>query len=344
MSPPTSDPGPGGPPGITVLMPVYNGARYLAEAIESVLGQTYRCFELLIMDDGSTDDTPRILAAYAARDARVRIVRHRNMDQPATLNRGLELARHDWVAILDHDDICQPQRLERQLAILAREPEARLVGTWVKEINAAGAEIGERSGGPTSAAEFHALDAAGKRVQLTHPSVLMHRPTILALGGYDPAFGPAADTELWTRAAREHTIVVVPEHLVLYRIHSQSMSFRRVFEQREMLRWILERDAARRGDRALPSFAAFRAARPWWRLRRWRERRQDLFWFFRSHCLLAASDGKVLAAPALALCAAVVAPRNAVRLARRRLGERLSRGRAVRVVLHYLTSVAWTRR
>jgi len=343
----TSDPGPGGLPEITVLMPVYNGARYVALAIESVLGQTHRGFEFLILDDGSTDETPQILAEYAARDPRLRIVRHPNMDQPATLNRGLALARHDWVAILDHDDVCLPQRLERQLAMLEQEPGARLVGSWVQEINAAGAKIGERCGGPTSAAEFRALHAAGQRVPLTHPSVLLHRPTILALGGYDPAFGSAADTELWTRVAREHTIVVVPEPLVHYRIHSQSMSFRRVFEQREMLRWILERDGARRSGRSLPSFAAFRAARPWWRVRRWRERRQDLFWFFRSYCLLAVSDGETLVAAALAVCAAAIAPRNAMRLARRWLLERLPR-RGMRVarrrLVAWLAGAAWARR
>jgi glycosyltransferase involved in cell wall biosynthesis len=306
-------------PWVTVLMPVYNGARYVAEAIESVLRQTHRSFELLIVDDGSTDETPRILAEYAARDERIRVFRHANIDQPATLNRGLALARHEWVAILDHDDVCLPRRLERQLEARARVPEARLIGTWVTEINAAGAEIGRRCSGPTSAEEFRALDAAGGRVPLTHPSVLMHRPTLLALGGYDPAFGSSADTELWTRVARVSTIVVVPEPLVLYRIHSQSMSFRRMFEQREMLRWILARDRARRCGEPLPGYAEFRGARPWWRPQRWRERQHDLFWFFRSYCLLANAEGKALPAAALAVCAAAIAPQNAVRVARRRL-------------------------
>jgi len=315
-----------GLPWVTVLMPVYNGERYVAQAIESVLGQTHRAFEFLIMDDGSTDDTPRILAEYATRAKCIRVVRHANMDQPATLNRGLQLARYDWVAIIDHDDVCLPQRLERQIAVLADVPEARLIGTWVKEINAAGVEIGTRCSGPTSAEEFRALNAAGRRVPLTHPSVLMHRPTILALGGYDPAFGSSADTELWTRVATENAIVVVPEPLVLYRIHSQSMSFRRMFEQREMLRWILARDRARRRGRSVPSFAEFRAARPLWRTRRWRERQHDLFWFFRSYCLLSSGEGNSLTAAALALCAAAVAPYNAMRLGRRRLLERLPRG------------------
>jgi glycosyltransferase involved in cell wall biosynthesis len=303
---------------VTVLMPVYNGERYVALAIESVLAQTHRDFEFLILDDGSTDGTPRILAEYAARDPRIRTYRHANVDQPATLNRGLALARHDWVAIIDHDDVCLPRRLERQLERVAREPEARVVGSWAKEINAAGVEIGSRCSGPATVEEFRALDAAGRRVPLTHPSVLLHRPTILALGGYDPAFGSSSDTELWTRVASVAPVVVVPEFLLLYRIHGQSMSFQRLFEQREMLRWILARDRARRRGEPIPAYAEFRAERPPWRPRRWRERQHDAFWFFRSHCLLAAAEGKAPSAAALAVCAAAVSPQNAMRLARRR--------------------------
>lgn len=310
---------------VTVVMPVHNGERYVARAIESVLGQTHRAFEFLILDDGSTDRTPYILAHYAARDGRIRIARHANIGQPATLNRGLRLARHEWVAIMDHDDVCLPGRLEQQVSALARVPEARLVGTWAKEVNAAGVEIGVRCTGPTTAEEFQALDAAGRRVPLTHPSVLMHRQTVLALGGYDPTFRSAADTELWTRVARKNAIVVVPEPLILYRIHHKSMSFRNMFEQREMLRVILARDQARRRGRPVPSLAQFRAARPLWRIRLWRERQHDLFWFFRSYCLLAVAEGKIVLSAAFAICAAAVAPHNAMRLARRRLRERQPR-------------------
>jgi glycosyltransferase involved in cell wall biosynthesis len=304
---------------VTVLMPVYNGERYVAQAIASVLAQTHACFELLILDDGSTDATPRILAEYAARDARIRVLRHANIDQPATLNRGLELARHDWVAIHDHDDVSLPERLERQLEALAREPEARVVGTWAIEINAAGAALGRRCNGPRSAEEFRALHAAGGRVPLVHPSVLLHRPTILEVGGYDPAFGPSADSELWTRVATRHLIVVVPEPLVLYRIHRQSMSFRRMFEQRARLRWIAVRDEARRRGERIPTLAELRDRSPAWSPRRWSELRHDLFWYLRSYCLLSVAEGRRTPAAALALGAALVAPGNAARLVRHRL-------------------------
>lgn len=310
------------PPYVTVLMPVYNGEPYVAAAIESVLAQTHTLFEFLIMDDGSTDATPNILAEYAARDDRIRVVRHENIDQPATLNRGLQLARYDWVAIVDHDDVCLPNRLERQIEALSREPEARLIGTWAIEITATGRHLRPRTSGPATAEEFRALNAEGRRVPLVHPSVLMHRPTILALGGYDPLFGSAADTELWTRVAADNVIVVVPEPLVLYRVHAKSMSFRRMFEQRAMLRWILERDEARRSGRPLPSLADFRHSRPAWSVRRWLELRHDVFWFFRSHCLLASAHGHRLRAAAFAACAAVLAPRNALKIIQRRLHGR----------------------
>jgi len=259
-------------------------------------------------------DSPRCL-----RDARIRIVHQANIGQPATLNRGLYLARHDWVAIMDHDDVCLPGRLGRQLEMLRRVPDARLVGTWAAEISATGAVIGARCTGPTTADEFRALDNTGQRVPLTHPSVLMHRPTVLALGGYDPDFGPSADTELWTRVARKHAIVVVPEKLLQYRIHSQSMSFRMMFEQREMLRLILARDEARRRDLLVPSLAQFRASQRPWHLSRWRDRRHDLFWFCRSYCLLARAAGRYLPAAGFAICAAVAAPDNALRLVYRHL-------------------------
>lgn len=307
---------------VTVLMPVHNGGRYLVQSIESILVQTHADFEFLILDDGSTDETPEILARYAARDARVRTVRHPNMDQPATLNRGLELARHDWVAIIDHDDLSLPTRLERQLEALAREPEARVIGSWAVEINAAGRPLRLRGRGPESAEEFRALRRAGGRVPLVHPSVLMHRPSILALGGYDPSFGAAADTELWSRVAERHPIVVVPEALVLYRIHGQSMSFRRIFEQREMLRWIEARAQARARGEPPVGLEAFRAERATGSVRWWQELRQDLFWYLRSFALLAAAEGNRPGAATFAVAAAFVAPGNALRFGRRQLSRR----------------------
>ena len=243
-------------PEVTVLMPVFNGTRYVAEAIESILAQTHPNFEFLIVDDGSTDATPEILAAYAARDARIRLVRHENKGQAASLNRGLELARHDWVAIIDHDDVSLPQRLEGQLALVVRQPTVVVVGSYVVEIDAMGLEMGRWRFGPTTRAEFWALRQKNERIYVIHPSVMMHRPTILKLGGYNPAFGASADSELWSRVADDHLILTIPQELVQYRLHQDSMTMTHFFEQKCMGRWIVARQDARRRGLPVPSFEA----------------------------------------------------------------------------------------
>lgn len=238
---------------VSVVMPVYNGERFVAEAIESVLGQTHRAFEFIIIDDGSTDSTPAILERYARSDSRIRHIAQENRDQPATLNRALSLATHDWVAVIDHDDVSLPNRLERELAWRERFPAARLIGSYAWEIDADGRRIGNRFEGPRTPDEYAAYLAASRTISLVHPSVLMHRQTILELGGYNPAFGGAADTELWSRVADNHVVLVVPEPLVLYRIHGQSMSYTRYYEQRLALRWLLARQSARRRGQPEPT-------------------------------------------------------------------------------------------
>lgn len=244
-----------GPLWITVLMPVYNGERFIRDAIDSILAQTYPYFEFLIVDDGSTDATPAILDDYAARDARIRVIHQSNIDQPATLNRGLAEARHDWVAIIDHDDISRPQRLERQVHTIQENPNVRVTGTFGVEITADGVELGQIAFGPTTVSEYHARRGRNEWISFIHASVVVHRPTVLALGGYREAFGSAADSDLWSRVADVHPVIAVPEYLVEYRVHLGSMSFRRFFEQQRMVRWIRACQDARRSGAPEPTLA-----------------------------------------------------------------------------------------
>jgi len=227
-------------------MAVYNGERYIAEAIESVLGQTHEDFEFVIVNDGSTDRTLEIIERYTANDERIRVISHANMDQPASLNRGLAAATHEWVATIDADDIWMPHRLETQLRVLQGEPSIRVLGSFAVWMDENGRGRGIRVHRPQSISEFKRFIERNGRVGLIHPSALMHRPTVLALGGYDPAFGPAADSELWSRVSDEHMVVSLPEPLLYYRVHPASMSMTRCFEQLLMLRWIDARQHARR--------------------------------------------------------------------------------------------------
>jgi glycosyltransferase involved in cell wall biosynthesis len=117
-------------PTVSVVMPVYNGEPYLKEAVESILNQTFSDFEFIIIDDGSTDNSWDILIAYAAQDSRIVLSRNpENIKLIKTLNKGLNLARGEYIARMDADDISLPERLERQVAYLQRHPEVGLVGT-----------------------------------------------------------------------------------------------------------------------------------------------------------------------------------------------------------------------
>jgi glycosyltransferase involved in cell wall biosynthesis len=244
-------------PSVSVIMAVYNGERYVVEAVESVLRQTHRDFEFVIVDDGSTDGTRAILEGYAVRDGRIRLIVQDNADQPTSLNRALAAARSEWVALLDADDVCLPHRLETQLRALQRLPSVRVLGSYAFWKDQADAHRGMRSLGPTSIPEFEALGERDGLIALVHPSVMMHRPTILALGGYDPRFGAAADMELWSRVSDEHAVLSVPEPLVYYRLHPGSMSTARFFEQRLMLRWIQARQTMRRQGLAPPDLEEY---------------------------------------------------------------------------------------
>jgi len=125
-------------PAISVVMSVFNGQAFLSEAIESILGQTLRDFEFLVVDDGSTDRTAEILAGYASRDGRMRVLRHENKGRAVSLNIGMTLATGDYIARMDADDVAMPCRLQEQFAFMQRHPEVGLLGGAVDLIRATG--------------------------------------------------------------------------------------------------------------------------------------------------------------------------------------------------------------
>lgn len=307
-------------PPVSVVMPVYNGERYLAEAIESVLRQTHGDFEFIIVNDGSTDRTGEIIEGYAARDGRIKVICQTNAGQAESLNRALAVASNEWVAVLDADDVCMPHRLETQLRVLQREPWIRVLGSHAVQIDQWGAERGIRAVGPRSLPEFRRLVEQGGQVVLVHPSVMMHRPTIMALGGYDSSFGAAADIELWSRVSDEHVVVSLPETLIYYRTHTVNMSMTRFFEQRVMMRWTLARQQARR--RGLPQSTLEKYQRSherWFKIRGLNHKRKDRGEYLIARSALTWSEGcrlqaLLLRGAALALLPTLVLLRVAGRL------------------------------
>ena len=204
-------------PLVSVVMPVYNGEKYLAEAIESILAQTFTDFEFIIVDDGSQDGTAEIIRSYRARDERIRLIAFQsNMGAADARNRAMAAASGEFIAAMDSDDVCLPQRLEKQVDHLRRHPAIGLLG--------AGAQAVDEDLRPLYAfdlPEHHALIVYNVFVAsfLIHPTVMMRRDLLESVGGYERGRLTAIDVELWSRLMWRTRLANLPETLLLYRRH-----------------------------------------------------------------------------------------------------------------------------
>jgi glycosyltransferase involved in cell wall biosynthesis len=229
-------------PKVTVLMAVYNGLPHLREAVESIVRQTFSDFELVVVDDGSTDGSGEALAGLA--DNRIRLlVNEQNQGLTRSLNRGLQAARGEYVARLDADDICAPERLARQVAYLDSNPATALVGSVCRQINEAGEPFGEITQTPTSPTAIY----YGLRFNnvLAHSSVMFRREPVAELGGYDEQFQQAQDYDLWSRLADRYPLAALPEPLIRLRVSPKSVSRQRATDQARFADVIRERNALR---------------------------------------------------------------------------------------------------
>lgn len=222
-------------PRVTVLMTVYNGLPYLPQAIESVLNQTLRNFEFLIVDDGSTDDSVACIRSY--RDPRIRVLcNETNLGQARSLNRGLSLARAPYLARLDQDDAFLPDRLRRQVAVLDARPDVAVVGSWVYYVRADGRKTGV-VGMPINDFGMFLGALLTFASPFGHTTAMFRRDVVLALGGYDVSFAPCEDYELWGRLAlHRHGAISLPNPLMCLRIHEQQQSQQRFGPQQACAR------------------------------------------------------------------------------------------------------------
>jgi glycosyltransferase involved in cell wall biosynthesis len=227
-------------PDVTVLLPVRNGERDLREAIESVLAQTFRDFELVVVDDGSTDESADLVGTI--HDERVRLVRQKPLGLVEALRRGLAEARGELVARMDADDVSLPTRLERQVEVLRRDSRLGLVGCGFEAIDEDGRIVGSWLL-PTED------DALRRRLLLRNPfahgSVVYRREAVERAGGYRSDYGANEDYDLWRRVARDWRLGSVPEILYRYREHAGAVTKRDVTDRvgsRERLRDELWRD------------------------------------------------------------------------------------------------------
>ncbi len=219
-------------------MAVHNGERHLAEAIDGILSQTFDDFEFLVVDDGSTDATAAILRSYDDRRIRL-LVNERNIGLNRSLNRGLREACGELVARQDADDISEPERLERQVAFLDREPTYALVGAAYRKIDASGSILGDRSL-PTEAQElrWHLLFYC----PFIHPAALFRRRAAERAGLYDPTLEYAGEFDLFARLALRAGVANLPEPLVRYRVSEGSMTARHATEMEEHTARVISRN------------------------------------------------------------------------------------------------------
>ncbi len=218
-------------PAISVAMSVYNGERFLPLAIESVLGQSFADFELLILDDGSTDGSAAIIRRYAEADSRVRPVIRENRGLIASLNQLLGMAQAPLVARMDADDICRPERFARQVAFLTDHPDYGVVGSWSEDIGEHGEAL-VRSGADHPLVHEEMLAAIEQGEQLIcHPAVMYRRDVVLSVGGYHAAFRHCEDLDLWLRLSSVTRMGNIPERLLRYRRYPDQVSARHSTEQ-----------------------------------------------------------------------------------------------------------------
>jgi len=208
-------------PRVSVVMSVHNGAGHLHEALGAIMRQTFADFEFLVVDDGSDDGTPQILAAMS--DPRLRVVRQERAGHTCSLIKALNLTRGEYVARQDADDASEPQRLARQVALLDSHPEVAIVGSAVSAVNDAGRKLCDWSYPPDHddlVAELMRL-----RNPLPHSTVMFRRAAVVEIGGYRAAFRKAQDYDLLLRLAERYRLASLPEQLCRLRLSARSVTF-----------------------------------------------------------------------------------------------------------------------
>lgn len=204
-------------------MAVFNGSRWLGEAIESILAQTYENFELIIINDGSTDDSQVIAEAFAKKDSRIIVINRRNHGLSSSLNYGIQMASGEWIARLDADDIAEPSRFQRQLEVAQTDLSIVVLGSGFSFIDENGSVTASFPQVDKNRSILNSL-INGKGRVFPHSSALFKRRAALQVGGYRPRIRRSQDKDLWLRLSRLGRLESVNDVLVRIRRHTNQIS------------------------------------------------------------------------------------------------------------------------
>lgn len=233
-------------PAISVLMCVYNGREYLASAIDSILRQTFRDFEFVIVDDGSTDNSKQIIERYAAEDLRIKLISRPNTGLARALNDGLAACRGEFIARMDADDIALPVRFETQIAHLRAHPECVIVGANVQLIDPNDLPIGLLEH-KQSHEQIDTELLKGNGGALCHPVTMMRRTAVEQVDRYRVHYNNSEDLDLFLRLAEVGRCANLPDVLLNYRRHLESVSHQKYENQWKLKKQIVAEAYARRG-------------------------------------------------------------------------------------------------
>jgi glycosyltransferase involved in cell wall biosynthesis len=210
-------------PRISVVMPVYNAVAYVADAMESIRRQTCGDFELLALDDGSTDGSLEILDRIAAQDERIQVVRREHGGYPRLLNEGVCLARGEFLARMDADDVAEPDRFERQVRLLEEHSQCAVVGGQALLIDSDGDRIAPLRV-KLSHAEIDQELLSGRGSAIIHPAAMFRTTAVEQVGGYREDLAVGEDLDLYLRLGEQYELANLPEVVLQFRRHAASFT------------------------------------------------------------------------------------------------------------------------
>jgi glycosyltransferase involved in cell wall biosynthesis len=232
---------------LSVVMSVYNAGEYLGEAVDSLLSQTVRAAEIILIDDGSTDGSLERIRAYEAEEPSIRVIADgENRGLTKRLNQGIAEARGSLIARMDSDDICEPDRFEKQLAAIDQDPQLVLVGSRYLVVDPQGEPLTDFKV-PLAHEEIERWLIEGTGQAVLHPSVIMRRDAVQSVGGYDETYRYAQDLDLFLKLAEVGRLRNLDGRLMRYRAHFSASGYDKRAEQERCVQAIREDARKKRG-------------------------------------------------------------------------------------------------